>query len=99
MQALIACIVAARIRSQTGYRRRSGGRGGKPAVVIDLFSRKVIGWSMGTRIDTDSVLSTADGVLAQTTPGIRYRCIWIRGASSRDMPDKPFSVITTWSAA
>ena len=82
------------IRSQTGYRRRSGGRGGKPAVVapnhlnrkftpdqpnqswvtdityirthegwlylavvIDLFSRQVIGWSMGSRIDTDLVLN------------------------------------------
>jgi putative transposase len=82
------------IRSQTGYRRRSGGGGGKPAVVapnhlnrqftpdqpnrswvtdityirthegwlylavvIDLFSRQVIGWSMGSRIDTDLVLN------------------------------------------
>ena len=82
------------IRSQTGYRRRSGGRGGKPAVVapnhlnrqftpdgvnqswvtdityirthegwlylavvLDLFSRQVIGWSMGSRIDTDLVLN------------------------------------------
>ena len=72
------------IRSQTGYQRRAGGRGGKPAVVapnhlkrqfapdgpnqswvtdityirthegwlylavvLDLFSRQVIGWSMG----------------------------------------------------
>jgi putative transposase len=82
------------IRSQTGYRRRSGGRGGKPAVVapnhlnrqftpegpnqswatdityirthegwlylavvLDLFSRQVIGWSMGSRIDTELVHS------------------------------------------
>ena len=82
------------IRSQTGYRRRAGGRGGKPAVVapnhlnrqftpdginqswvtdityirthegwlylavvLDLFSRQVIGWSMGSRIDTDLVLN------------------------------------------
>lgn len=82
------------IRSQTGYRRRAGGRGGTPtvvapnhlnrqftpdginqawvtdityirthegwlylAVVLDLFSRQVIGWSMGSRIDTDLVLN------------------------------------------
>jgi putative transposase len=82
------------LRSQTGYRRRSGRRGGKPAVVapnhldrqftperpnqswvtdityirthegwlylavvIDLFSRQVIGWSMGSRIDTELVLN------------------------------------------
>ena len=82
------------IRSQTGYRRRAGGRGGKPAVVapnhlnrqftpdginqswvtdityirthegwlylavvLDLFSRQVIGWSMGSRIDTELVLN------------------------------------------
>ena len=81
------------LRSQTGYRRRSG-RYGKPAtvapnhlnqkfdvaapnlvwvtdityirthegwlylaVVLDLYSRQVIGWSMGSRIDTDLVLA------------------------------------------
>ena len=81
------------LRSQTGYGRRPGVRGGKPAlvapnhlqrhfkvaepnqswvtdityirthegwlylaVVIDLFSRQVVGWSMGSRIDTDLVL-------------------------------------------
>lgn len=82
-----------RLRSQTGYRRRLGMRGGKPAViapnhlqrqftlaqpnqscvtdityirthevwlylavVVDLFSRHVVGWSMGRRIDTGLVL-------------------------------------------
>lgn len=82
------------LRSQTGYRRRPGSRGGKPAVVapnhlqrrfivsepnqswvtdityirthegwlylsvvIDLFSRHVIGWSMGHRIDTELALN------------------------------------------
>jgi putative transposase len=81
------------LRSQTGYRRRPGARGGKPAVVapnrlqhqftvaapnqswvtdityirthegwlylavvVDLFSRQVVGWSMGSRIDTGLVL-------------------------------------------
>ena len=27
------------------------------AVVLDLFSRQVIGWSMGSRIDTELVLN------------------------------------------
>jgi putative transposase len=81
------------LRSQTGYGRRPGLRGGKPAavapnhlqrqftvdepnrawvtdityirthegwlylaVVVDLFSRQVVGWSMGSRIDTTLVL-------------------------------------------
>ena len=81
------------LRSQTGYRRRPGVRGGKPAVVapnylqrqfmaaqpnqswvtdityirthegwlylavvVDLFSRQVVGWSMDSRIDTSLVL-------------------------------------------
>lgn len=81
------------LRSQTGYRRRPGTYGGKPAVVapnhlqrqftaaepnqswvtdityirthegwlylavvVDLFSRQVVGWSMGSRIDTCLVL-------------------------------------------
>jgi putative transposase len=82
------------LRSQTGYGRRPGGRGGKPsvvapnhlqqqfdvqqpnkvwvtdityikthegwlylAVVLDLFSRQVIGWSMGPRIDRELALN------------------------------------------
>lgn len=81
------------LRSQTGYRRRPGARGGQPAVVapnhlqrqfdvpepnqawvtdityirthegwlylaavVDLLSRLVVGWSMGSRIDTGLVL-------------------------------------------
>ncbi len=81
------------LRSLTGYRRRPGMRGGKPAVVapnhlqrqftvaqpnqswvtdityirthegwlylavvVDLFSRQVVGWSMCSRIDTRLVL-------------------------------------------
>jgi putative transposase len=81
------------LRSQTGYRRRPGLRGGQAAVVapnhlqrrfaavapnqswvtdityirthegwlylavvLDLFSRQVIGWSMGQRIDTTLVI-------------------------------------------
>ncbi len=81
------------LRSQTGYRRRPGVLGGKPAVVapnhlqrqfsvaepnqswvtdityirthegwlylavvVDLFSRQVVGWSMGSCIDTGLVL-------------------------------------------
>jgi len=81
------------LRSQTGYRRRPGPRGGTPAVVapnhlqrqftvhapnqswvtdmtyirthegwlylavvVDLFSRQVVGWSMGSRIDTGLAL-------------------------------------------
>ena len=83
------------LRSQTGYRRRPGMRGGKPAVVapnhlqrqfkvrepnrawvsdityirthegwlylaavVDLFSCQVVGWSMGSRIDTGLVLDS-----------------------------------------
>ena len=81
------------LRSQTGYGRKPGLRGGKPAVVapnhlqrqfkvdepnqswvtdityirthegwlylavvVDLFSHQVVGWSMGSRIDTSLVL-------------------------------------------
>ena len=81
------------LQAQRGYRKRSGSRGGQPAVVapnvleqqfsvempnqawvtdityirthegwlylsvvIDLFSRQVVGWSMGNRIDTQLAL-------------------------------------------
>ncbi|QFT86672.1 Integrase core domain protein [Halomonas sp. THAF12] len=81
------------LRSQSGYRRRPGAYGGKPAVVspnrldhqfdvtapnvawvtdityncthegwlylsvvIDLFSRQVVGWSMKPRVTTDLAL-------------------------------------------
>lgn len=82
------------LRSQTGYRRRPGRLGGRPAVVapnhlqrqfdvttpntvwvtdityirthegwlylaavLDLFSRQVVGWSMGPRMDRDLAIS------------------------------------------
>ena len=82
------------LRSQTGYKRRPGNRGGRPslvaenllqqqfdvgapdqawvtdityirthegwlylAVVLDLFARTVVGWSMSSRIDSDLVLN------------------------------------------
>ncbi|WP_323018933.1 IS3 family transposase [Castellaniella sp.] len=82
------------LRSQTGYKRRPGHRGGRPslvaenllqqqfdvaapdqawvtdityirthegwlylAVVLDLFARTVVGWSMSSRIDADLVLN------------------------------------------
>ncbi len=93
------------IRSQSGYRRRTTGRGGKPAVVapnhlnrqfspdgpnqswatdityirthegwlylavvLDLFSRQVIGWSMGSRIDTALVLNALLMALRRRRP-------------------------------
>jgi len=83
-----------RLRSQTGYQRRPGNRGGRPslvaenllqqqfnvaapdrawvtdityirthegwlylAVVLDLFARTVVGWSMSSRIDGELVLN------------------------------------------
>ncbi len=89
------------LRSQTGYGRRPGMRGGKPAmvapnhlqrqftaaepnqswvtdityirthegwlylaVVVDLFSRQVVGWSMGSRRHQPGPRCTADGALA-----------------------------------
>jgi len=90
----VACLLKGEgLRSQTGYGRRPGMRGGKPAVVapnhlqrqftvaepnqswvtditcirthegwlylavvVDLFSRQVVGWSMSSRIDTSLVL-------------------------------------------
>mgnify|MGYP006167697413 CR=1 FL=1 len=85
------------IRSQTGYRRRSSARGGKPAVVapnhlnrqftpdqpnrswvtdityirthegwlylavvLDLFNREVVGWSLKPRMTTDIVIDALD---------------------------------------
>lgn len=94
-----------RLRSQTGYRRRPGSRGGKPtvvapnhlqrhfivsepnhswvtdityirahegclylSVVIDLFSRHVVGWSTGRRIDTELALNALLMVLWRRQP-------------------------------
>ncbi|WOC16363.1 IS3 family transposase ISSusp1 [Pseudochrobactrum sp. MP213Fo] len=44
------------IKAQIGYKCRSGKYGGKPSIVIDLFSRRVVGWSMQSRQTTDLVL-------------------------------------------
>jgi len=43
------------------------------AVVLDLFSRQVIGWSMGSRIDTELVLNALGMALWRRQPK-RRRC-------------------------
>jgi len=42
-----------------------------PSVVIDLFSRRVVGWSMHSRMTTELVLNKCviDGRVAQKPPG------------------------------
>lgn len=94
-------------RSQAGYRRRPGSRGGKLAVVapnhlqrrfvvaepnqswvtnityirthegglylavvVDLFSRQVVGWSMASRIDTALVLNAVLTALWRRQPKV-----------------------------
>ena len=38
------------------------------AVIIDLFSRKVVGWSMADHLRTELVLTALDAALGQRTP-------------------------------
>jgi len=38
------------------------------AVIIDLFSRKVVGWSMADHMRTELVLTALDAALGQRTP-------------------------------
>ena len=38
------------------------------AVIIDLFSRKVVGWSMADHMQTELVLTALDAALGQRTP-------------------------------
>jgi transposase InsO family protein len=40
-----------------------------PAVVEDLYSRKVVGWSMGSRIDSRLVVDALEMALARRRPG------------------------------
>ena len=94
------------LRSQTGYRRRPGMRGGKPAVVaqnhlqrqflvnkpnqswvtdityirthegwlylsvvLDLFSRQIVGWSMGERMTRDLAIGALLMAVWRRKPG------------------------------
>jgi transposase InsO family protein len=39
------------------------------AVIIDLFSRRVVGWSLSERMSADLVCSALDGAVANRQPG------------------------------
>jgi putative transposase len=39
------------------------------AVIIDLFSRRVVGWSLGDRMTADLVCSALDRAVAERQPG------------------------------
>jgi putative transposase len=45
------------LRSQTGYRRKPRHLSGKPASVLDLFSRQIVSWSMQSRMDKELVIN------------------------------------------
>ena len=52
------------------------------AVVIDLFSRRVVGWSIKARQTTNVVLQALLAAVWRRKPEGRCWCIRIRGASS-----------------
>ena len=50
------------------------------AVVIDLFSRRVVGWSMKDTLDRSLVLNALEGALHQRSPGAGLICHSDRGS-------------------
>ena len=50
------------------------------AVVLDLYSRRVVGWSMQDRLDRSLVLSALGGALVQRNPGAGLICHSDRGS-------------------
>ena len=84
------------------------------AVVVDLFSRQVVGWSMGSRIDTTLVLDALlmalwrrrpqSSVMLHSDQGCQFTSEdWIarltRAASSRAMNGRTSCASTTSSPA
>jgi len=64
------------------------------AVVLDLFSRQVIDWSMGSCIGTELALNVLPMPLWRRQPKEPVLVHSIRAASSRDTTGKPSCVIT-----
>ena len=50
------------------------------AVILDLFSRRIVGWSMGTTLERSLVLSALDMALTSRTPGAGLLCHSDRGS-------------------
>jgi transposase InsO family protein len=50
------------------------------AVVLDLYSRRVVGWSMRDTLDRSLVLSALESALAQRHPGVGLICHSDRGS-------------------
>jgi len=68
------------------------------AVVLELFSRKVIGWSMGSRIDTEPVLNTLGIALWRRQPEDTILVHSGQGCQFTGIDRQIFCVTTTWSA-
>jgi putative transposase len=125
-----------RLRSQTGYHRRPGARGGLVAVVapnhlqrqfdvaapnrvwvtdityilthegwlflaavLDLFSRQVIGWSMGPRMDRELALMPCLWPSGAGSPNKQSWCIRTREVNSAATTGRHFSRRTIYSRA
>lgn len=75
------------IKAQIGYKRRPGSHGGKPslAVVIDLYSRRVVGWSMQSRQTTDVVLQALHMAVWRRKPRHQVRIHSDQGAQFTSM--------------
>lgn len=69
------------------------------SAVIDLFSRQVIGWSMGHRIDTEIVLNALLMALWRRHPKLLTPSTLIRAVSSLGMHGKTSCALTTWFPA
>ena len=69
------------------------------SAVIDLFSRQVIGWSMGHRIDTELVINALLMALWRRHPKLLTPSTLIRAVSSLGMHGKTSCALTTWFAA
>ena len=51
------------------------------AVVLDAFSRRIVGWSMADHLRTELVLDALDMTIAQRNPGLAW-CITATTAAS-----------------
>jgi putative transposase len=69
------------------------------SVVLDLFSRQVIGWSMQQRIDRELAINALLMAVWRRQPRTKSSCIPTKAVSSAATTGRISSRRTTWSAA
>ena len=66
------------------------------AIVLDVFSRRVVGWAMAAHLRTELVVEALEMAVAQRRPAAVIHHSATRAASTRRWPSGPAAVNQAW---